>query len=97
VFVNIILNAVDAMQKGGRLTITIYKEEAFLFVEFKDTGTGIFEANKDKLFEPFFTTKTKGTGLGLAISNTIVERHGGKIEVESVEGEGAVFTVKLPT
>jgi signal transduction histidine kinase len=61
-----------------------------------DTGTGIKKDKLDRVFQPFFTTKTKGTGLGLSIVNKIVENHGGKIELESVEGKGTTFRVILP-
>jgi signal transduction histidine kinase len=62
----------------------------------KDTGCGIAEENMEKLFEPLFTTKAKGIGLGLAVSKNLVEANGGSIEVESVEGEGSIFTITLP-
>jgi signal transduction histidine kinase len=65
-------------------------------VSFADTGVGIPEENLGKLFKPLFTTKSKGIGLGLPIIKTIVEAHGGTVEVESTVGEGTTFTVKLP-
>ena len=65
-------------------------------ISFADTGVGIPEDNMDRLYEPLFTTKAKGIGLGLALVNTLVEGHGGFIEVESKVGQGSTFTVRLP-
>lgn len=96
VFVNLIQNACDAMQKGGLLTIHARKENEFLTVTFTDTGCGIPENAKNKIFDPLFTTKPKGMGLGLAISINIIQRHEGYIDLKSREGEGASFIVKLP-
>jgi signal transduction histidine kinase len=97
VFGNIILNAVQAMPEGGRLLV---KSEVptpeWAAVSFADTGIGIPEENLGKLFEPLFTTKAKGIGLGLAVTKTLVEGHGGTIEVESQAGEGTTFSVRLP-
>jgi signal transduction histidine kinase/iron only hydrogenase large subunit-like protein len=101
VFVNIILNAIQAMPQGGKLKIkTKYsKKEDRLIVSFTDTGVGISKENMKKLFTPFFTTKEKGkgVGLGLAVCYGIIQRHNGTIEVESEEGKGTTFTVKLPS
>jgi two-component system NtrC family sensor kinase len=100
VFMNIILNAAEAMNGNGTLTLkTIVDEKAgTLAIGFTDTGHGIKEADMKHLFEPFFSTKDvgKGTGLGLAISYGIVQKHKGSIEVSSQPGKGATFTVKLP-
>ncbi len=97
VFVNLTINALDAMPRGGRLTITTAVENDTVLVAFADTGTGISEEVKQRIFEPFFTTKgAKGNGLGLAVSYGIVERHGGEIHVESDPGRGAVFTLRMP-
>ncbi len=100
VFMNILLNAADAMPAGGTLTITstMAPEDSFVQVRFADTGTGIPEKNLHRIFDPFFTTKAdkKGTGLGLAVSYGIIERHRGHIEVQSEEGKGTTFTIKLP-
>jgi len=106
VFVNLILNAVEAMPAGGRLTVTTRALPAeaargngvggHVAVAFQDTGPGIPEQDLGRIFEPFYTTKDRGTGLGLAITHRFVELHGGRIEVESRPGEGATFTVVLP-
>jgi len=100
VFMNMILNAAEAMHGGGQLTLTtrhVPAEEA-VEVEFTDTGHGITEEDLDRIFSPFFTTKEvgHGTGLGLAISYGIVQEHKGTITVESEEGCGATFTICLP-
>jgi two-component system NtrC family sensor kinase len=100
VFLNLFLNAIDAMPEGGRLTVTLKEEKqtGFISVQVSDTGTGIPEHILGSIFSPFFTTKPvgKGTGLGLAVSKSIVEKHGGHIDVESKLDEGATFTVRLP-
>jgi PAS domain S-box-containing protein len=97
VFVNVILNAVEAMPESGRLEIRARGKDDFVAVEFTDTGSGIPELVVGKIFEPLFTTKAKGIGLGLAMSKSIMERHGGDIRVRSKEGEGTTFTLSLPT
>lgn len=100
VFMNIIINAAEAMHGSGELTITTFSStgRTSVFVEFTDTGEGIPEENLSRIFEPFFTTKDvgKGTGLGLATSYGIIESHGGKIGVKSTVGEGTTFTIELP-
>ena len=98
VFVNLILNAIQAMNGEGDLFIRLSADEEFVRVAIRDTGCGIPPHVKGKIFDPFFTTKPvgQGTGLGLSISYGIVEQHGGRIEVDSVEGHGATFTVVLP-
>jgi hypothetical protein len=99
VFMNLIINARDAMPGGGRLTIQTRMVETSLVVDFRDTGTGIAPENIARIYDPFFTTKEvgRGTGLGLAISYGIIQEHGGRMFVESRTGEGAHFTIKLPT
>jgi PAS domain S-box-containing protein len=100
VFMNIIVNAAEAMHGSGTLTITTTPapDRKTVFVEFTDTGEGIPEENFTRIFDPFFTTKEvgKGTGLGLATSYGIVEDHRGKIGVRSKVGEGTTFTIELP-
>lgn len=99
VFLNLTVNAIQAMPEGGKLAIkTTLTNDGWVKVRVQDTGTGIAPENIDKMFTPFFTTKEpgKGVGLGLAISYGIIGRHGGKLEVESTPGQGATFTVSLP-
>jgi len=100
VFMNIILNAAEAMDGQGTLTVTtrLGSEKNTVIVEFNDTGSGIKEEHLTRIFDPFFTTKEvgKGTGLGLSMSYGIVEKHHGRIWVKSKEGEGATFIIELP-
>ncbi|MBJ6727127.1 cache domain-containing protein [Geomesophilobacter sediminis] len=97
VFVNLIVNAVQAMPQGGVLTLTAEPaEEGFCAVSVGDTGGGIPPEHLDKLFTPFFTTKEAGTGLGLSVSYGIVKDHKGTIKPESVPGQGTRFRVLLP-
>jgi signal transduction histidine kinase len=97
VFLNIILNARDAMPGGGRLAIETYTGDNTVHVRFADTGVGIREENLQRIFEPYFTTKEdRGTGLGLAICQRIITQHGGRISVSSKVGEGTVFILHLP-
>ncbi len=101
VFINITLNAVDAMGKRGTFTIrTKYKEKSKkIEIVFTDTGCGIQEEIMPRIFDPFFTTKDvgKGTGLGLSVSYGIIKDHGGIIDIRSKLGEGTTFIIKLPT
>jgi two-component system NtrC family sensor kinase len=106
-FLNIILNAQNAMPRGGALRVSTsvsnQKERAQedghqeVQIIFEDTGIGIREENLQKIFNPFFSTRSDGTGLGLSITKNIVEQHGGKIEVESQINVGTKFVIKLPT
>ncbi len=104
VFLNLTINAFDAMAQGGRLQVSTSLRRstrrgasaAFLEIRFRDDGAGIPPADLRNLFIPFFTTKEKGTGLGLPISQRIIENHGGTIEVRSQPGAGSTFTVLLP-
>ena len=96
VHVNLIMNAVQAMPEGGKLTITSCRKGDFVEVGVQDTGVGITEQNMKKIFTPLFTTKAKGVGLGLPICKNLVEAHGGSIEVESEVGKGSTFTIRLP-
>ena len=105
VLINLILNGIQAMEKGGRLYVTAWKEKDHpgFYFQVRDTGRGISQEDLSKIFEPFFTTKDlghrdvgQGSGLGLAVSQGIVEQHGGWIKAESEVGVGTTFTVFLP-
>ena len=95
---NLILNAIQAMPQGGKLALRTSIDNGQPKLEVQDTGCGISPENMHKLFTPFFTTKgeIKGVGLGLAVAYGIIERHQGRIEVQSKEGEGTTFTIYLP-
>lgn len=94
--VNLMLNAIQAMEKGGRLRIRTYQDGERVAVEVKDTGIGIPSFHLKRIFDPFFTTKSEGTGLGLSITHKILEAHGGTIDVQSIEGQGSTFTLFIP-
>lgn len=96
VAINLILNAIEAMPEGGKLTINTRKEFGLAIIEVIDTGVGIPEGIQDYIFDLYFTTKEKGMGLGLSIVARILEFHNGGIDLESVEGKGTKFTVELP-
>jgi signal transduction histidine kinase len=98
VFLNLVVNAAQSIAESGTITISTGIEGEEAWIRFEDDGCGIPQENLDRLFEPFFTTKPvgQGTGLGLSVSYSIVQRHGGRIEVESQVGRGSRFTVHLP-
>jgi len=97
VFLNLVLNAVDAMPGGGILSISSrLAEDGRLAIALSDTGVGIPPEHLDRIFEPFFSTKEGGTGLGLTVCHNVVKRYGGEITVQSVYGKGTTFTVWLP-
>jgi two-component system, NtrC family, sensor kinase len=99
VFINLFLNARDAMPSGGELEIQTGMTESMVVIDISDTGTGIPEDDLKRIFDPFYTTKPigKGTGLGLAVSYGIIQEHGGRIFVDSSVGKGTHFRLKLPT
>jgi two-component system, NtrC family, sensor kinase len=100
VFMNIILNSLDAMHGTGTLTVKTRLHNGWAEVEFSDTGMGMPEEILDKIFDPFFTTKDStegmGMGLGLAVSYGIVKNHNGDISVSSKAGQGTTFSIRLP-
>jgi len=93
VFINILMNSIQAMSNGCTLTVKLRSNDDFIVIDFIDTCNGISEESIEKIFEPLFTTKQKGTGLGLASCKNIVEQHHGKI---SVKNNPATFSIKLP-
>jgi PAS domain S-box-containing protein len=93
---NLIKNAVEAMPRGGDLTVTVKKEGETVVIDVADTGVGIPPEVMESLFRPFFTTKPRGTGLGLAVCRQAVEAHGGTITLSSEQGKGTTFTIRLP-
>lgn len=94
---NLLINAKDAMPKGGTIRLRTGRADDFIIIKVMDTGIGISDDMKEKIFEPFVTAgKKRGTGLGLSISRKIMEEHGGKILVESAPGEGATFSLFIP-
>ncbi len=98
VFMNILVNASQAIPEWGKIIIRTFQKGAWICVQIEDTGEGIEPEVLSKIFDPFYTSKEvgKGTGLGLSISYSIMQKHGGKIEVDSTPGKGSVFTLKLP-
>ena len=96
VFLNLIINAVQAMPDGGTLKIDSHQNKSEIVCEFSDTGMGISKEQQKNLFTPFFTSKTTGTGLGLAIVHRILESHKGKIMFTTKENQGTTFTISLP-
>jgi two-component system NtrC family sensor kinase len=98
VFWNLMLNAFEAMPRGGQLSVSdkLSDDNKYVEVRFVDTGVGIPKENIHKLFDPFFTTKSSGTGLGLAVTYGIIEQHDGRIDVKSEIGQGTIFTLSFP-
>ena len=96
---NLMLNAIEAMQEsGGELTLkSQLEQDGQLLFSVSDTGPGLPAGNVDQIFSAFFTTKSKGSGMGLAISRSIVEAHGGRLWATANEGDGATFYFSLPT
>lgn len=93
---NLVMNAIQAMPEGGRLTVALENDQGMVRLRVGDTGPGIPEETMKNLFTPFFTTKSRGLGLGLCISKSVAEEHGGQIQVFSMPGKGATFVISLP-
>jgi signal transduction histidine kinase len=96
VLANIIVNAVQAVNGHGRVTVTMRDEGEFLVVDVRDNGAGIEPEDREKIFDPFFSTKESGTGLGLAIASKVIQAHGGYIKVWSEAGRGSNFSLYFP-
>jgi signal transduction histidine kinase len=98
VFMNILVNAVQAIENTGKIMIDTFIENEYAVIQIRDTGKGIPPKYQSQIFDAFFTTKDpgKGTGLGLTIAYRIIQEHNGQITVESEEAKGTTFTVKLP-
>ena len=98
VFLNLLINAVQAVGEGGMIYVTTFRDGSMACVEIRDTGPGIAEENMERIFHPFFTTKDpgQGTGLGLSVSLRIITQLGGDVSVRSEPGRGAAFTVRIP-
>jgi PAS domain S-box-containing protein len=96
VFVNLTLNAIDAMPNGGTLTVRSFVKVDNIAIQFEDTGVGIPKEDITKIFDPFYTTKEKGTGLGLAVSYDIIKKMNGTLTVDSELGKGTTFTITIP-
>ena len=99
VFLNLFLNAIQAMPDGGKLTVHVREtEDGYVAVDVRDTGTGIKPEALEKIFDPFYTTKPagRGTGLGLSIVYGIIKKHGGYVEVKSQVNVGTTFSVYIP-
>ena len=97
VFTNLINNAIDAMPQGGKIRVRTFKENSYVVIKIEDTGMGMSKVISDRIFDPFFTSKgPQATGLGMSVSYGIITRYKGTISVDSREGKGTAFTIKIP-
>jgi len=96
VLFNLILNAIDATARGGKVTIRAVHDESHLLIEVEDNGSGISAEHQERLFTPYFTTKKQGTGLGLFVTYKLISEHGGQVKCESSTGSGTIFRIHLP-
>jgi signal transduction histidine kinase len=96
VFLNLILNAIDATAQGGAIAVSAAAADDVVIIQVRDTGAGIAAEDRERVFQPYFTTKKHGTGLGLFVTKKLVQDHGGSIEFASTLGEGTIFTIRLP-
>jgi two-component system NtrC family sensor kinase len=96
VFLNLILNAIDATNKGGHIALRAQRLDGVLQVEIHDDGPGIAPGQAGRMFQPYFTTKKFGTGLGLFVTRKLIAEHGGTVEFTSQPGQGTVFRIRLP-
>ena len=96
VLINLMQNAIDAIKTNGKITLKILSDDKYIIIVLSDTGPGISESNLERIFDLYFTTKAEGTGIGLSIIQRIIAEHDGMITVESKEGEGTTFNIKMP-
>ncbi len=96
-FLNVLVNATDACEKGGNIEVSVKREEKSIVISFRDDGKGLSPEALDYIFEPFFSLKDGGTGLGMSIVKRVVSSHGGKVEVTSKLGKGTVVRIRIPT
>ena len=95
-FLNLLINAMQAMKAGGVIDVTIETGEGAIWIYIEDEGEGVTESALDKIWDPFFTTKEKGTGLGLGIVKNIIEAHDGLVRIDNRQDKGARVSVKFP-
>jgi signal transduction histidine kinase len=96
IFLNLILNAIDATDNGGRIEVSAVQKDGMIEFTVRDDGTGMATEHLARAFQPYFTTKPDGTGLGLFVTQRLVAGHGGSIEMESSVGRGTVFYIRVP-